>query len=110
MHFGFLPGFINGLLGTGGGILAVNRLKKQGCSPNEAQATAIGLMLPLSGLSLFFSSMGQNCFFLAYWPLLFSAIGGAWIGSTLLKHIPAFTLQLLFSLLILYSGMHLLLE
>jgi len=49
---GLLPGFLNGLLGTGGGILAVQQLKVRGCSPQEAHATALGLMLPLSALSL----------------------------------------------------------
>lgn len=48
----FLPGLLNGLLGTGGGILAVAFLRRQGLGQPQAQATALCLMLPLSAISL----------------------------------------------------------
>lgn len=45
---GVLSGFLNGLFGSGGGIIAVPLLKKGGLSQKEAQATTLLLMLILS--------------------------------------------------------------
>ena len=108
MLFGFLPGFLNGLLGTGGGILAVIALKKQNCSPNEAHATALGLMLPLSAITLFFCFVQRKVDLLSYWPFLFPSVGGSFAGALLLKRIQPRKLRLLFALLILYSAIHIL--
>ena len=38
MFSSFFPGLINGLLGTGGGILAVTMFRKQGLNVNQAHA------------------------------------------------------------------------
>lgn len=108
MLSGFLPGFLNGLLGTGGGILAVTALKKLDCSPNEAHATALGLMLPLSAITLLFCFFQRNVDLLSYWPFLFPAVGGSFAGARLLKRIQPRKLRLLFALLILYSAIHIL--
>ncbi len=48
---GALAGFLNGLFGSGGGIIAVPLLKSDGLSQKEAQATSLLLMLTLSALS-----------------------------------------------------------
>ena len=108
MLSGFFPGFINGLLGTGGGILAVSALKKQNLSQNEAHATAVGLMLPLSALSLGFYLFQNGTDILRSWPYFFPAIGGSFAGSWLLKRMKPQKLRLLFALLILYSAIRIL--
>ncbi|MBP1580770.1 MAG: sulfite exporter TauE/SafE family protein [Oscillospiraceae bacterium] len=104
MFTAFLPGLINGLLGTGGGILAVSLLKKQGAAPQEAHATAVALMLPLSLISLSIFIFREGSDFWTYWPFLFPAIAGSVLGSRLLRRISAQKLRLLFALLILYSS------
>lgn len=48
---GGISGFINGLFGSGGGIIAVPLLKKSGLSQREAQATSLLLTFFLSGVS-----------------------------------------------------------
>ena len=48
---GFLSGILNGLIGSGGGIIAVSFLKKSGMEQKEAQATALLMMLILSSVS-----------------------------------------------------------
>ncbi len=108
MFSSFLPGLINGLLGTGGGILAVSMFRKLGLKPNQAHATAVGLMLPLSAISLAVLLLqgGENQ--LQYWPLIIPTLLGSVVGSRLLKRIKPRFLRLLFSLLILYSAVHIL--
>lgn len=48
---GAVSGILNGLFGSGGGIIAVPLLKKSGFSQKEAQATALFMMLILSSVS-----------------------------------------------------------
>ena len=106
---GLFPGLINGLLGTGGGILAVSLLNRRKISPNEAHATAIGLMLPLSAISFAlacFHGTGESA--LQYWPLCIPAIAGSLAGAFLLKHIKARKLRMLFALLLLWSAVRIL--
>ncbi len=106
--YGLLPGFINGLLGTGGGILAVTLLKKQELSQNNAHATAVALMLPLSIISLLLYLIRSNFSLWNYWPLLFPAISGSIAGAWLLKRLSPQKLRFFFALLLLYTAVHLL--
>lgn len=48
---GILSGFLNGLFGSGGGIIAVPLFKKSGFSVKEAHATALLMMFCLSAVS-----------------------------------------------------------
>ena len=48
---GMAIGFINGLLGAGGGMLAVPLLKKYGFSQKSAQQNAIAIILPITAVS-----------------------------------------------------------
>ena len=48
---GFFSGILNGLFGSGGGIIAVSLLKKSGMEQKKSQATALLLMFFLSALS-----------------------------------------------------------
>ncbi len=105
----FLPGFINGLLGTGGGIVAVSLLRREGSAPNEAHATSVALMLPISAVSLGIHLWQNGFALLGYWPLCLPAAIGALAGAKLLKNISSQLLRLLFALLLLYSGLRLLL-
>lgn len=104
----FLPGLINGLLGTGGGILAVAAFRKQGLNVHQSHATAVGLMLPLSAISLAVLLLQGEQQLLMYWPLIIPTLLGSLAGSRLLKHIKPRLLQFLFALLILYSSFRIL--
>ena len=48
---GMAIGFINGLLGAGGGMIAIPILKKLGFSQKEAHTNAIAIILPITFLS-----------------------------------------------------------
>ena len=44
-------GIVNGLLGAGGGMIAVPLLKKLGLSQKQAHANAVAVILPITVLS-----------------------------------------------------------
>lgn len=48
---GICAGFLNGLFGSGGGIIAVPLLKKSGLDTKESHATALFMMVCLSAVS-----------------------------------------------------------
>ena len=108
MFSSFLPGLVNGLLGTGGGILAVAVFQRQGLTANQSHATAVGLMLPLSAISLTILLFQYEQQFLCYWPLIIPTILGSVTGSWLLKRVKPQRLRLLFIALIIYSAIRIL--
>ena len=112
---GLAVGTLNGLLGAGGGVLAVLGLRyalrggQQGT--RTAWAGALFLTLPLSLLSLWrYARAGalpplSDALYLALPALL----GGA-LGAFLLPHLRTAALQRLFGLLTLLSGVLLILR
>ena len=107
---GMLAGFLNGLLGAGGGILAVALLSRSGLARKEAHATALALMLPLTVISLVVYQLHGNLPLKQVWPFLVPALLGALAGAWLLKKTPLLWVRLLFGLLVLYSAVRMLLQ
>jgi uncharacterized membrane protein YfcA len=105
---GIAAGFVNGLLGAGGGIITVFVLsktyKEQMSEKNDVFAHALCVMLPLSLLSCFiylargrFTTSGFGLFVLP-------AVLGGLIGGLLLGKLKARFVRRLFSLLVILSG------
>lgn len=115
---GFCAGFANGFFGTGGGILLIPILKRihKRISPNtgdttkkNAYASALICMLPLSLLSFtLYAKNGLISFHstnTAIWTAcILGAIPGGLVGAHLLDRIKPKTVDLLFTLLLLFSG------
>lgn len=101
---GALTGAANGLLGGGGGMLAVPLLEKNGLPPRRAHATAIAVVLPASAVS--------GAVYLVHglaplWVLVPVSLGvalGGFFGAKLLKMLPVRAVTLLFGLLMLAAG------
>ena len=107
---GLLSGLLNGLLGTGGGILAIPALRLAGYQQRYAQANASVFMLVMSVVSaavLLFS--GESINWASALPVAIGGIPGAAAGALLLNKLSNRVLQLIFSLLILASGIRILL-
>lgn len=106
---GLLIGIINGLLGAGGGMLAVPALKKLGLDQKDAHRNAVAVILPLtvfsSVLYLIDGRVSINDA-LIYIP---GGLIGAILGTFLLKKISSKWLAVIFSLFMIYSGVRLLL-
>ncbi|MBQ2754272.1 MAG: sulfite exporter TauE/SafE family protein [Clostridia bacterium] len=101
---GFFSGLINGLLGTGGGIILVTATKIMGVKPKIAHATALTVILPLSLVSIImYFKNGQ----LEVLPaVLISAGGGVggFLGAKLLKKTPDKWLKILFGITTIVLG------
>lgn len=106
---GLALGLLNGLLGTGGGIVAVPALSWLGCKGKESHATSLAVMLPLTVLSAglyLFSGRATLSQAAAYLP---GGLVGAAIGGLVLRRTPATWLRKMFALLLIYAGIRFLL-
>lgn len=101
---GFAIGLLNGLLGAGGGMLAVPMLKKLGLETKESHATAIAVIVPLSIIScIAYLYKGYFKLSMAYVYIPLGLIG-AYLGTILLRKSPDRWVRLIFSAIIIYSG------
>lgn len=103
----FICGTINVLLGAGGGILAVQALKRYGLKQKNAQATALFSMLVMSFISSGYYLL--NGYMKLTDALLYIPFGipGALIGSYLLRKLPDNFLGKIFSVFIIFAGLRL---
>ena len=101
-HFfeGSLCGFLNGFFGSGGGVLAVPVLEREGCAVKEAHATSVALIFVLSLVTALFYGFSGGRDFGAAWKYIPWGAGGALAGSVFLKKIRARWLRRAFGALI----------
>ena len=102
-------GFINGLLGAGGGIIVTfflsNAFSDEQKSGNGVFANAVATMLPISVVSLIlYFSRGYLKFDFALAVLLPSALIGGILGAFLLTRLKIKAVKILFSILVIVSG------
>ncbi len=104
---GFSAGLVNGLLGAGGGIIAVwglgRLLRGRGTSGRDVFANALTVMLPLSMVSVLGYS-GGTVDYHELGLLVLPAIAGGLCGALALDHIRVDWLKLIFSAVVIYSG------
>jgi uncharacterized membrane protein YfcA len=103
LFFGIVVGFLNGLLGAGGGMIAVPVLKKQ-MELKEAHATSISVILPMSIASAVSYILNKSVKISDAIPYLWGGFMGAVLGSYLLKKISPSFIKKLFALLMLWAG------
>lgn len=106
---GISIGLLNGLLGTGGGLIAVPLLAFLGCSGRKGHATSLAVILPLSVLSagLYIYSARVNLIeAVSYLP---GGLAGAAIGGFFLKKSSPTLLRKFFAILLIYSGVRMML-
>lgn len=105
---GLITGLINGLLGAGGGIVAVFVLTKVLGSAltdrRDVFANAIAIILPLSLISVISYAIGGSMPRGELNLLVVPAVLGGLLGGILLDRIDPLIVQLIFSAIVLYSG------
>ncbi len=105
---GLLAGFLNGFLGAGGGIIIVFALSKliysEENDKNAAFATALCIMLPLSGVSAIIYAMRGNISFDGFGVFAIPAIIGGAVGGLLLGKLKSDYVKRLFAALMVVSG------
>ncbi len=93
---GAVCGFLNGFFGSGGGVVAVPILEKEGCDTNEAHATSVALIFVLSLVTAAFYGFSGNLDFKSAWDYIPFGIAGALCGAFFLKKIQAAWLKRIF--------------
>ena len=113
---GSLAGFINGLLGTGGGILLVllfsrsaQRAKQKNSisfpmTQRDIYANALAVMLPISVFSATQYASAGALDLGAFSPMILPSLLGGVLGGVLLDRLKLSWLRTLFSLLVSISG------
>lgn len=107
---GIITGLINGLFGSGGGIIVVSSLVFIiGLEDHKAHATAISIVLPLTiistGIYLFKNSIPMK---LSLYVMT-GGIIGSYIGARILNKIPINILRKIFGGVIFYTGVRMIL-
>jgi len=102
---GVLMGLVNGFFGSGGGILSVQTMEWDKIPQKKAHATSLLVILPLSLVSgALYALDGRLVWNGNLWALLGGAVAGGILGALLLDKIKTGWLDLIFTLLILISG------
>ena len=107
---GLTIGLINGLLGAGGGMIAVPLLKKAGFEQKQAHINAVAVILPISILSAILYLIKDYVNLkdaVIYMP---TGVIGALIGTYLLKKISPVWLKRIFAIFMVYAGIRLLMK
>lgn len=101
-------GFINGLLGAGGGMLAVPALKKCGLNQQQSHANSIAIILPVSLLSAIFYIWKGSVNVMQALPYIPGGLIGAILGAWALTKIPPRILKKIFGIFAIWAGVRLL--
>lgn len=106
---GIAAGFINGLLGSGGGMLVVPTLSREGLDRKRAHCTSLAVMLPLSALSAGIYLTTGSVSFAHVLPYLPGGVLGALAGGFIMRRINPRLLRRIFGGFALWAGVRLLL-
>lgn len=105
---GILAGFANGLLGAGGGIVAVFAfayfLRSGEYERRDLYANALCVMLPISAVSCLRYAAAGHLVTEGFGRYALPAILGGVVGGILLGRLRASLLKKIFGLLVIYSG------
>ncbi len=111
---GLSAGLVNGLLGAGGGIVAVwglgRALSGHTAHQKDAFANALVIMLPLSAISLIGYAARGLLADVNTGSLLLPALVGGFGGALILDRINVRWLKIIFAALVIYSGFFMLLK
>lgn len=104
---GFSAGFINGLLGAGGGMLAVPILQKLGLNRKEAHRNSVAVILPLSLFTAVLYLLSKKVTLADAWPFVPFGLIGSVLGTILLKRFSSALVRRIFGVLIIIAGIRL---
>ncbi len=108
--YGAASGFVNGLLGSGGGMIAVPALRSQGLEPQKAHATSIAVISPMCVLSAAIYLFRGDVSIADALPYLPAGAAGALTGALLLRKLPDGFLRKLFGAFAVWAGLRLMLR
>lgn len=107
---GLFCGLMNGLFGSGGGVVAVPMLSSYGLPQKESHATSVAVIFFLSlisTLSYWFAGNLDIASAVEYIPY---GVVGAIVGAFLLKKVPNDLLRRIFGIIVLLGAVRILLK
>jgi len=107
---GLLIGTVNGLMGAGGGMLAVPLLKKCGMEQKDAHVNAVAVILPICVMSAGLYLYKGNVTFSDAFPFIPAGIVGSLAGTFIIRKISPVWLKRIFAVLMIYAGARLILK
>ncbi|MBE6728935.1 MAG: sulfite exporter TauE/SafE family protein [Ruminococcaceae bacterium] len=105
---GLLIGMVNGMLGAGGGMLAVPALKSNNMCQKEAHANAVAVILPISVVSAALYVFRGSVEITDAVPFAIWGIPGAILAALILKKISPVLLKILFGGFMVWAGIRML--
>jgi uncharacterized membrane protein YfcA len=106
--FGLLIGLINGLLGAGGGMIAVPVLKKCGLDTKKAHANAVAVILPITVFSASVYMIKDYVNIKDAFIFMPFGIVGSVLATWLLKKISPNLLRIVFGGFMIWAGVRML--
>lgn len=111
ISIGLITGFINGMFGSGGGMVIVPALIfLMNVKEQKAHATAISIIFPLSIISTYFYLKEDIVKFNIALYVALGGIIGSFIGAKLLKKISGPLLRKIFGSIIIYTAIRMILS
>ena len=107
---GIVSGFLNGLFGSGGGVLAVMFLRKIIGDERKAHASATLMILIMSIVSFVLYACGGSVDFKQGFAFMPGGVLGAVAGAVFLKNIKGDVLRRVFGAVIAVSGVVMLIK
>lgn len=101
---GALVGVVNGLLGAGGGMLAVPFLRKSGIRPKEAHVNAVAVILPIAAVSTFLYWNRGSVRAADVWVFIPGGLLGSLLATQIMKWLSVKWIRLLFALFLIWAG------
>lgn len=107
---GLAVGIVNGLLGAGGGMLAVPLLRSAGLETKQAHRNSVAIILPISAFSAFIYLQNGSVSFADAAPYLIPGAVGAVCGTWLMRRLSNKLIGRAFGVFMLWAGIRLVLK
>lgn len=105
LSLGLVTGLINGVFGSGGGMIIVPALILfLGLKDYKAHATAISIILPLSIISTIIYLLNNTIPLKVCFLVMMGGLVGSYIGAKILNKIPTTILRKIFGGVIIYTA------